>query len=267
MATLKEWRRRCLTRLQLFYLVHLASRTHALSAKPAMVVAPHPDDEVLGCGGLIALKRRLGVRVQIVFVTDGAASHDVVARHDPQLAALRRQEALKAAEILGVPAEDVHFLDRPDGRLRSLPASDRQSTVAALAELLTRWQPQELYVPHRHDRTEDHEASYELVMAALQQTSQLHTEVYQYAVWMLWSSLVFRDYARTELRGARRLRIHAVRGQKTQALHAHRSQWLPRGPGEAPVLEPEFMSRFCLPNEVFFQTEPGAALATKLSNP
>jgi N-acetylglucosamine malate deacetylase 1 len=258
MTRLREWRRRCLTRLQLFYLVHLASQPHALSHQSAMVVAPHHDAEVLGCGGLIALKRRAGVSVQIVFVTDGAASQNPLAAGDVQLAATRRLEALKAADILGVPASDVHFLDRPDGHLRQLAPDDRQATVAELAQLLATHQPQELYVPHRHDRTEDHEASYDLVMAALR-ASPCEAEVFQYAVWMLWSSLVFRDYPRAELQGARRLRIHAVRDQKTLALQAHRSQWQPRDQGLAPVLEPQFLSRFCLPNEVFFRPEPQQA--------
>ncbi len=42
---------------------------------PTVVVAPHPDDETLGCGVLIAAKRRLGAEVAVVFLTDGAASH------------------------------------------------------------------------------------------------------------------------------------------------------------------------------------------------
>lgn len=219
-----------------------------------MVIAPHQDDEVLGCGGLIALKRRARIPVQIVFVTDGAASHDALTGRDPALVAVRRQEALQAAAILGVDARDVHFLDLPDGGLQTLSVSQRQQAVDRLRGLIDASQPLELYVPHRHDRTEDHEATYSLAIAAVQAARQA-PKVYQYAVWMLWSSLLWRDFTADELQGARRLRIPEVRYQKRLALLAHRSQWM-RGPRQTqPVLEPGFLHRFCLPDEIFFQTD------------
>ena len=82
----------------------------------SLVVAPHPDDEVLGCGGTIIRIRRLGVPVAIVFLTDGEASH--AGRVPPsELASIRRREATEAAEVLGVPAEQLTFLGFPDGAL------------------------------------------------------------------------------------------------------------------------------------------------------
>lgn len=250
----RRWRRRALTRLQLFWLVHFGSQPHACNPKPMMVIAPHQDDEVLGCGGLIALKRRAGVPVQIVFVTDGAASHDALTVRDAQLVTLRRQEAVRAATILGVDEADVHFLDMPDGKLQVLDPDERQRTIDALRRLLANARPQELYVPHRHDRTDDHEETYKLAMTAVR-AAGLRVDVYQYAVWLLWSALLFRDFKLEELKGASRLRIHAVRDQKRNALLAHRSQWAPRDGGAGPVLEPGFLRRFSLPDEVFFQAD------------
>jgi N-acetylglucosamine malate deacetylase 1 len=198
--------------------------------------------------------------VQIVFVTDGAASHDVLTGRDPALVSVRRQEALRAAAILGVDAVDVHFLDLPDGRLQSLSSPERQQAIDRLRELIDAARPDEVYVPHRHDRTDDHEATYVLAMAAVQ-ASRPVPKVFQYAVWMLWSSLVFRDFTIDELRGARRLSIQAVRDQKRQALLAHRSQWMPGAQQGQAVLEPGFLHRFCLPDEVYFHTETPAPAA------
>src|SRR5258707_15716528 len=68
-----------------------------------LVLAPHPDDESLGCGGAIALLRQRGIRVTIAVITDGQASHPN-SRLLPSsvLIQLRRQEALEAASALGV---------------------------------------------------------------------------------------------------------------------------------------------------------------------
>ena len=71
-------------------------------ARPVVVLAPHPDDETLGCGGLIALKRSLGAPVRVIFMTDGAGSHSGVDR--PALTATRKEEASAACNVLGVHA-------------------------------------------------------------------------------------------------------------------------------------------------------------------
>ena len=94
------------------------------------IVAPHPDDEVLGCGGTILRKRRLGAEVHIVFLTDGEASHpDVLSA--VELAARRRNEAVNACLALDVATDRVYFLGLADGVLM-----DQIDTCATkLAEL------------------------------------------------------------------------------------------------------------------------------------
>jgi len=90
-----------------FCLRTLARRSAGQSAlpmqSPAVVFSPHYDDETLGVGGTIILKRRLGARVHLVFMTDGSRSH-AHAMEGGRLAALRRTEALRAASALGVDA-------------------------------------------------------------------------------------------------------------------------------------------------------------------
>ncbi len=83
-----------------------------------LIVAPHPDDETLGCGGLIALGKATGRDVRVVVLTDGAASHPGSPTYSPrQVAALRQQELHKSAEALGLQPSDVVTLSLPDGRL------------------------------------------------------------------------------------------------------------------------------------------------------
>lgn len=82
-----------------------------------LVLAPHPDDESLGCGGLIARVVAEGRAPLVVVLTDGAGSHPGSAEFPPaRLAALREAETLEAVRALGLGAERVVFLREPDTR-------------------------------------------------------------------------------------------------------------------------------------------------------
>src|SRR5690606_8940077 len=77
--------------------------------RPAIVVAPHFDDEVLGCGGTMLRKLAAGARLSIVFMTDGGKSH----RHlmpSGELARIRSAEAMAAAAAVGIDPSDVTML-------------------------------------------------------------------------------------------------------------------------------------------------------------
>ncbi|MBR8834233.1 MAG: PIG-L family deacetylase [Stigonema ocellatum SAG 48.90 = DSM 106950] len=241
--------------LQCLWLVYLGSQPINLSEKSAMVIAPHQDDEVLGCGGLIGLKREQNVPVQIVFMTDGSASHSWLPQYQSgELVPIRRDEAFKALNILGVEREQIHFLDKPDSKLRFLDLNEHQQTIEQLAELFRSFQPGEIYVPHRNDRTNDHEATYELVQAAIK-LSGIEVVVLQYPIWILWKSLLFRDLKLHELANAYRLSIHSVQSKKREAITFYRSQYLPIDAETAAILKPAFLKRFFWPYEVFFRTD------------
>jgi LmbE family N-acetylglucosaminyl deacetylase len=95
--------------------------------KRIMVIAPHPDDETLACGGLIALARREGIPVKVVVVTNGESFSYAAHIHYKKVVLppsyyikfgeKRQSETLSAMELLGVPKEDVIFLGYPDSGL------------------------------------------------------------------------------------------------------------------------------------------------------
>ena len=86
-----------------------------LEDRPFIVVAPHPDDESLACGGLIADACRQGLRGKVVIVSDGAGSHPNSKAYPPdRLKALREEEARRAGAELGLEPEDMLFLGLPD---------------------------------------------------------------------------------------------------------------------------------------------------------
>jgi glycosyltransferase involved in cell wall biosynthesis/LmbE family N-acetylglucosaminyl deacetylase len=143
----------------------------------AMVFAPHPDDEVLGCGGTIAMKRRLGAPVTLVWMTDGRRSHSRFIDPD-KLGAARRAEAVASARALGVGEQDIVFLGLPPG------ASWREGAdaVARVGALIEELAPQEVYIPYRGDTHEDHRATRQVVRSALRSCTRPLT-VCEYPVW------------------------------------------------------------------------------------
>ena len=95
----------------------VGSLTDVAGAATCLIVAPHPDDESLGCGGLIAACCQAGRPPVVVVLTDGAASH--INSHDwppERLRQVRAREVSTATAVLGLPADHLVLLGQPDGR-------------------------------------------------------------------------------------------------------------------------------------------------------
>ena len=158
---------------------HIHSPAEQILRRSAVVFAPHPDDESLGCGGTLCLKTRAGATVDLVFMTDGRNSHaKFIAPRE--LKTLRREEGLAAADILGIPRQRVHHFDFEDDHLSDFlePATKRTK------ELLLNLSPEEIYIPCAFDPPRDHDATYRAVLAAVQEMEKTVT-VYEYPVWFL----------------------------------------------------------------------------------
>ncbi|MBF2006525.1 MAG: PIG-L family deacetylase [Chlorogloeopsis fritschii C42_A2020_084] len=216
-----------------------------VSQKPAMVFAPHQDDETFGCGGMIALKRELGVPVKVVFLTDGHKSYFQIKPED--IVQVRKQEATSALNILGVESpEDIYFIDQPDGELRHISSEQQLDTINQLVKLLKSFQPAEVYVPHQKDKHPDHEATYDLVQAALKE-SGIQAQVFQYPIWLFWKMPPLFRVNLQPLGQSYKLSIKSVFNKKQQAIQVYGSQ--------RHTLPFSFMRRFFLPSEIFFQQE------------
>jgi len=125
-----------------------------------LIVAPHPDDEVFGCGGMLAWHGRLGASVRIVVLSDGAAGDP--GRRDEHIVATRRRESLAAGAVLGLGAADYRFLDLRDGQLGSVADLD-----ARIARELEEFQPELVYGPSPQELHPDHRAAARALIAAL----------------------------------------------------------------------------------------------------
>ena len=80
-----------------------------------LIVAPHADDESLGCGGVISLLRKYGQTVYILLLSDGTLSHPNSIQYPPEkLRDLREKELLDAAKIFGLEERNIIFCRYPD---------------------------------------------------------------------------------------------------------------------------------------------------------
>jgi LmbE family N-acetylglucosaminyl deacetylase len=223
---------------------------------PTLVVAPHPDDESLGCGGAIALLRQAGLPVWVLVVSDGSGSHPNSRRYPPaRLAALREREALAALALLGVPAAAVTFLRLPD---RAVPRAGDAGFSAAVARCRAVLaglpiRPDTLLLPWRRDPHTDHRAAWELLDAALD--GACPPRRLEYPVW-LWDLGQPGDAPLPgEARGWR-LAIGDVLPRKLAAIAAHRSQTTPLIDDDPDgfILPPEMLARVSRPWEVYLES-------------
>lgn len=149
-----------------------------------LVVAPHPDDESLGCGGLVATLARRGAAFRFVFVTDGGASHPCSQSWPrPRLAARRKTEAIQALHRLGVGAQPRLFLELADAAMPPPYSADWQSAAARIAALVRELQPDLALLPWRRDPHCDHRASWQLARTAMLCTHARPLTL-EYAIWL-----------------------------------------------------------------------------------
>jgi len=128
-----------------------------------LVVAAHPDDEVLGCGGSIAKWAKGGHAVHVVILAEGATSRDAVRDRESRVVELSslKSAASRAGEILG--AVSVQVMDMPDNRMDSL---DRLDVIKAIERKVERVKPEMVVTHHAGDVNIDHRIIHEAVVTA-----------------------------------------------------------------------------------------------------
>ena len=256
-----RWRklRKAVLRRLAFRRLRREAEPVAVTDRSAVVFAPHQDDETLGCGGLIAAKCRLGAPITVVFLTDGGACSldETTPEQRAEISAMRRQEALRALHALGMQADDVVFLDLPDGELTGFGDAERQAAVGKIEAVLQRVAPQEVFLPFRNDFHPDHQATHRLVKAATAGSAR-PVELWNYFVWSLWESSCLEVLSARERSRLVRIELPSTeRGRKQAALAAYRSQYEP-DPTRRLILLPDGFLRFFSSPLEYFLRESGA---------
>lgn len=242
-------------------------------AADAVVIAPHPDDETLGCGGTVLRKRALGAQVAIIFMTDGTASHQHLVPSE-QLAAERELEAREAAAVLGVEPEAVHFIGVTDSQLKR----QVEDALPRVVRLLEHYRPAQVYAPFHRDGLADHVAAATIAERAA--TAVGVPELLGFPVWFWnrwpWMRPVpgmvnpLPERLKKSLVGARallgELRVHVEIAEqmqaKAEALACHRSQMQHRDGDPAwltlaDVAGGDFLARLLRDREIFARRRLG----------
>jgi LmbE family N-acetylglucosaminyl deacetylase len=207
----------------------------------AVVVAAHPDDEVLGAGGILAILAAAGVPVRLVAVTDGEGSHP---DSDPAVVArIRAAESAAALGLLGASGIEVVRLGFPDTGL----AAREDELDEALAGLCAGFAV--CLAPWETDAHADHEAAGRAARRAGQRSG---AHVLTYPIWMWhWAGPGDR---RVPWHRACQVRLPAeVGARKQDAIEVFASQLTDRGPDTGPVLPAAIVAHFSRSEEVLLR--------------
>ena len=138
-----------------------------------LVVAAHPDDEILGCGGAMASHASRGDDVYVVFMADGVTSRGGSDKLEERLTA-----SLKACELVG--AREPINLGFPDNKMDTVPLL---KIIQALESLVDKVQPSIVYTHHANDLNVDHRLTHQAVMTACRpQPDSTVSEIYSFEV-------------------------------------------------------------------------------------
>ncbi len=151
------------------------------TASALIVIAPHPDDDVLGCGALIA-RASMHLPVRVIYLTDGAASHENSSAYPPErLRAVREDEARRALRRLGVKTPP-QFLRWPDGTVPAAGDDGAAPLLAALRAAIPDDADVAVATPWRRDPHCDHRSATSLVDVVLAERPRALR--FEYAVWL-----------------------------------------------------------------------------------
>jgi N-acetylglucosamine malate deacetylase 1 len=141
-----------------------------------LVIAPHQDDETIGCGGALALQVRAGRSAYVVLLHDGADGHDELGMTRPELVALRNEESRRAAAVIGM--EPPVFLCHADLEASAPIAAEEIRAVISDRKVDT------VFIPFMLDGHPDHRKANYILAAALKKVDR-SVRVFGYEVWGL----------------------------------------------------------------------------------
>ncbi len=181
-----------------------------------LVVSPHHDDEVIGCGGTIAKHHGKGDKVFVVYITAGWSGLPEI-KSKEKATKIREREARNACKILG--AQRAIFLREDDRNIYN----EKGEIIRKLIKIIRDIKPNLIYVPHPKEKDMEHKITYEVTKEAAwlskspylpklgTPTKSIET-IYLYEVWTPMENFFIRED------------ITSVVDVKTKALLAYKSQ-------------------------------------------
>lgn len=230
-------------------------------SRTIVVFAPHPDDETFGCGGTIAQRLNEGYDVSVVFLTDGRhALEGHINTKGPtplEIKAIRKEEAIRATKILGIPEENLVFLDYEDKTLKENECLAQEKIVRILQAL----SPAEVFFPQEKEYHVDHRITNQIVRKALE-TFDSHPVEYRYIIAWSFPFYLYQhimpkgmfDRVVTRFSKCNLIEVDISKAfpLKEKAIKEYRSQILLMFTGQRrPVLKHSFVKRFLRSEESY----------------
>lgn len=176
-----------------------------------VIISPHPDDEVLGCGGMMTHLLQKRRKVSVIFLTHG--EHLTKAIDAETLANERRNLTDRAMLTLGLPVDNVSFLNFGDGKVNA-----ESPEVARLIKILDRIEPSAIFVPHHFEGWNDHVQANIIIHSY---TTGKPIKVYEYCVWF-WYTMPFSKIFNIRWKDARIFKMsREIRKTKLDAIHIY----------------------------------------------
>ena len=184
--------------------------------KKILILSPHPDDDILGCGGTIRLHSLKGDKVKVIYLTSGGAGGQMDTK---KLEQLRQKEAQQALLFLGENIEHI-FLSGEDGFLSRYD----KELLNLLTDELRRYQPEVVYLPHFQDGHRDHQETYFIGKEAILRCGANCFPFLKYPPWFginwIYTYEVWTPLSKYQVA----IDITAVLSDKKMAISAHKSQ-------------------------------------------
>lgn len=209
-----------------------------------VIVAPHPDDEVIGCGGLIRRLIEKGTTPYVIVMTGGGASHKTCCQTPEEVIITERRKLThKALGILGLPEDHIIELDFTDG---SIGTGLKENKDTRLGGVWSQVNPDHIFVPHWGEGWKDHINTAKLVKENIPDK----TVVWEYCVWMwyynVWKGLDWSNSYELKL-SEKEFRL------KQEAMDAYLLPKAPCGKPWSGLLPKIFVNAHKAPIELYFR--------------
>ena len=150
--------------------------------KRVLVIAAHPDDDILGCGGTLSKLRKLGANIQVAFVAEGTTCRydtcNVLTEEMRQEILVREAAAKEALDVLGI--EDFTFHNLPCGRLDQVPIIEINKIIE---KEISQFQPDTIFTHSYKDANSDHRRVVEATIMASRPGAQNFVErIYSFEI-------------------------------------------------------------------------------------
>lgn len=151
-------------------------KVDGLKEKKILILSPHPDDDIIGCGGTLQVYKERGAKIISIYMTDGRKGNPRY--NEEELVSIRREEARKAASIIGI--QSVIFFDNRDGSL--LHAGEFIfKAIHDLSEIFREFKPDAIFLPFLLDNHPDHIATNKILLGAMKSSPAFMC--YAYGIW------------------------------------------------------------------------------------